>query len=81
VYQVLFTGYWFWGNFLNPAALPTLNGTVLTPSGAFAAYAFFGASLGNRNATPGFVALNSATGADTSSSSWERASLIAPRSP
>lgn len=45
VYQVLFTGYWFWGNFLNPAVLPTLNGTLLTPSGEFMMGAFFSPNL------------------------------------
>jgi ABC-2 type transport system permease protein len=50
VYQVLFTGYWFWGNFLNPKVLPTLNGTYFTPSGDFALNAFFG---GFQNATLG----------------------------
>lgn len=34
LYQFLFVGYWFWGNFLNPKlGIPTLNGTLLTPSG------------------------------------------------
>jgi ABC-type Na+ efflux pump permease subunit len=33
VYQVLFTGYWFWGNFLNPGSIPTLADTWLMPSG------------------------------------------------
>ncbi len=34
LYQFLFIGYWFWGNFLNPKlGIPTLNGTLLTPSG------------------------------------------------
>jgi ABC-2 type transport system permease protein len=46
VYQVLFTGYWFWGNFLNPDAFPTLNGTLLTPGGIFAMEGFFGAYFG-----------------------------------
>lgn len=41
VYQVLFTGYWFWGNYLNPEFIPTLAGTLLTPSGTFAAAGFF----------------------------------------
>jgi len=36
VYQVLFTGYWFWGNYLNPDVFPTLNGSYLTASGIFA---------------------------------------------
>ena len=44
VYQILFTGYWFWGNFLSPNVFPTLAGTLLTPSGEFALEAFFGAT-------------------------------------
>ncbi|MHB1134419.1 MAG: ABC transporter permease [Chloroflexota bacterium] len=45
VYQVLFTGYWFWGNFLSPEFLPTLAGTILTPSGIYAANGFFGSGI------------------------------------
>lgn len=41
VYQILFTGYWFWANFVPPALFPTLNGTWLTPSGVFALRGFF----------------------------------------
>jgi ABC-2 type transport system permease protein len=42
VYQILFTGYWFWANFIPPALFPTLNGTLLTPGGAYALQGFFG---------------------------------------
>src|SRR6185436_5849652 len=42
VYQVLFTGYWFWANFVPPALFPTLNGTLVTPSGIFALQGLFG---------------------------------------
>lgn len=42
VYQILFTGYWFWANFIPPQVFPTLNGTLLTPSGIFALQGFFG---------------------------------------
>ncbi len=42
IYQILFVGYWFWANFIPPALFPTLNGTLLTPSGIFALQAFFG---------------------------------------
>jgi hypothetical protein len=42
VYQILFVGYWFWGNYLNPDYIPTLAGTALTPNGSFAWMAFFG---------------------------------------
>jgi len=42
VYQILFTGYWFWANFIPPRLFPTLNGTLLTPSGMYALQGFFG---------------------------------------
>jgi hypothetical protein len=42
VYQILFTGYWFWGNALNSDVFPTLNGTLLTAGGMFAYQGFFG---------------------------------------
>ncbi len=46
VYQILFTGYWFWGNYLNSSVIPTLNGTLLTPSGTFVLQGFFGGRVG-----------------------------------
>jgi ABC-2 type transport system permease protein len=46
VYQVLFTGYWFWGNYLPPEVFPTLNGTLLTPAGVYALHGFFGGKVG-----------------------------------
>jgi len=59
IYQVLFAGYWFWGNFMNPRAFPTIAGSVLTASGQFAAEAFFGARFGSGGrVTVPFVALN-----------------------
>lgn len=57
VYQVLYTGYWFWGNFLNPKAIPTLAGTLLTPGGQFVAGAFFQASFGDPAASAGYTPL------------------------
>ena len=42
VFQVLFTGYWFWGNFLTPEFIPTISGTILNASGRYAASGFFG---------------------------------------
>jgi hypothetical protein len=42
IYQILFTGYWFWANFIPPKLFPTLNGTLLTPSGIFVQQGFFG---------------------------------------
>ncbi|MCE1252460.1 MAG: ABC transporter permease [Anaerolineae bacterium] len=44
VYQVLFTGYWFWGNFLNPKKFISLSGTYLRPDGVFALGSIFGST-------------------------------------
>jgi len=37
LFRVLFVGYWFWGNVLLPATLPTLTGSLLSPIGSYAA--------------------------------------------
>jgi hypothetical protein len=37
LFRILFVGYWFWGNMLNPIYLPSLTGTLLTPIGDYAA--------------------------------------------
>lgn len=41
VYQVLFTGYWFWGNLLSPQAFPTISDTVLNAVGQIPLQAYF----------------------------------------
>ncbi len=41
VYQVLFTGYWFWGNLISPKAFPTISDTVLNAVGQYPLQAFF----------------------------------------
>jgi ABC-2 type transport system permease protein len=41
-YQVLFTGYWFWGNLLSPKAFPTISDTLLNAVGQYPVQAFFG---------------------------------------
>ncbi len=46
VYQVLFTGYWFWGNFLSPQVMPTLSETALTPGGMWVFEGLFGGFAG-----------------------------------
>lgn len=45
VYQILFTGYWFWGNFLNDRVFPTVSGTILNSSGIYALQGFFTGAL------------------------------------
>ena len=57
VYQVLYTGYWFWGNFLNPDVVPNLSRTLLTPSGKYVNAAFFGGQIGGAS-TPTTAILN-----------------------
>ncbi|MDK2982483.1 MAG: hypothetical protein PWQ55_2830 [Chloroflexota bacterium] len=42
VYQILFTGYWYWGNFISPTVMFTLSDTVLNASGEFPMTAFLG---------------------------------------
>jgi hypothetical protein len=46
VYQVLYSGYWIWGNYISPGFIPTLNGTLLTASGNIVADGFFGIGYG-----------------------------------
>jgi ABC-type transport system involved in multi-copper enzyme maturation permease subunit len=43
LYQVLFVGYWFWGNLIPRGFdIPSLSGTLLTPLGEYMANGFFG---------------------------------------
>jgi hypothetical protein len=46
VYQVLFTGYWFWGNFLSPEVFPTVSQTLLNVAGIYPLQGFFGGTVG-----------------------------------
>lgn len=55
VYQVLFVGYWFWGNYLNPDVFPTISGTLLVANGRYILDGFFGgfpSSMANIPPTP-----------------------------
>ncbi|HLL78060.1 MAG TPA: ABC-2 transporter permease [Ktedonobacteraceae bacterium] len=46
LYQLLFVGYWFWGNILGPRSLiPSLSTTILTPIGGYMASGFFGDNM------------------------------------
>jgi hypothetical protein len=42
LFRVLFVGYWFWGNAITPASMPTLANSVITPSGGYPLYALLG---------------------------------------
>ena len=41
LYQILFVGYWFWGNLLPDVGIPTLSTTLLTPVGSYMCTGFF----------------------------------------
>ncbi len=47
VYQVLFTGYWFWGNLLTPKAFPTISHTLLNAIGQIPLQVVFGEFQGS----------------------------------
>jgi len=42
VYQFLFVGYWFWGNWMHSRFIPSLSDTILSPIGGFISIGFFG---------------------------------------
>ncbi len=52
VYQILFTGYWFWGNFLNHEVFPTISGTLLNASGRYALQGFFNGAISRTKEAP-----------------------------
>jgi ABC-2 type transport system permease protein len=56
VYQVLFTGYWFWGNLLSPQAFPTISDTVLNAVGQYQLQGFFGMYFDASNMETHFTA-------------------------
>jgi hypothetical protein len=45
LYQILFTGYWFWGNYLSPNVMFTVSDTLLNASGRFALVGVFGMKM------------------------------------
>jgi len=46
LYQFLFVGYWFWGNWLSPTrtGIPSLSQTILTPAGTYISAGMLGVS-------------------------------------
>jgi hypothetical protein len=42
LFRVLFVGYWFWGNLISPAAMPTTAQSVLEPVGGYPIRALLG---------------------------------------
>jgi ABC-2 type transport system permease protein len=58
LFRVLFTGYWFWTHLIDPAAMPTLNGTLLNPVNGYAMDVFFHSSQGDLSGEVPGAALN-----------------------
>ena len=50
VYQVLFTGYWFWGNLLSSKVFPTISDTPLNAVGQYPLQAYFGVLVNSTHA-------------------------------
>jgi ABC-2 type transport system permease protein len=58
IFQILFTGYWFWGNLLSPQAFPTISDTTLNAVGQYPLQGFFGMYLDSTHkVTDGFSTL------------------------
>jgi ABC-2 type transport system permease protein len=58
VYQVLFTGYWFWGNFLNSQFIPTIADTYLSAAGKYACRGFFNGCIWSGSPLEGSTSLD-----------------------
>jgi ABC-2 type transport system permease protein len=58
VYQVLFTGYWLWGNYLDPRVFPTISDTLLASCGKYVYEGFFGGAVGGVGYNAGGVGYN-----------------------
>jgi ABC-2 type transport system permease protein len=58
IFQILFTGYWFWGNLLSSQAFPTISDTLLNAVGQYPLQGFFGMYLDSTHkVTAGFSTL------------------------
>jgi hypothetical protein len=47
-YQILFTGYWIWGNYLDPNTIPSISDTVLNVCGRYATEVIFKTVIGRK---------------------------------
>ncbi len=66
LYSILFIGYWVWGNLVPPRLMPTLNCTLLMPSGGYAESGFFG----------GGAVCDGSTVTATAAQAWESILLL-----
>ena len=59
IYQILFTGYWYWGNYLNAEKFFSISDTILNVAGFYPLEGYWGiVSGGPRGYTPSDALLN-----------------------
>jgi ABC-2 type transport system permease protein len=65
LYQILFVGYWFWGNLLPNIGIPTLSTTILTPVGGYMCTGFFNPQGREGVCSPGIQGATALLGAES----------------
>jgi ABC-2 type transport system permease protein len=65
LYQILFVGYWFWGNLLPDVGIPTLSTTILTPVGGYMCTGFFNPQGQEGACSPGIQGASAFQGAES----------------
>lgn len=65
LYQILFVGYWFWGNLLPNIGIPTLSTTILTPVGGYMCTGFFNPQGLEGVCSPGIQGANALQGVES----------------
>lgn len=65
LYQILFVGYWFWGNLLPNVGIPTLSTTILTPVGSYICTGFFNSHGQEGVCSPGIQGATAFMGAES----------------
>lgn len=65
LYQILFVGYWFWGNLLPNVGIPTLSTTILTPVGGYMCAGFFNPQGQEGVCSPGIQGATALLGAES----------------
>jgi ABC-2 type transport system permease protein len=76
LFRVLFVGYWFWGNAIQPTLMPTLANTLVSPLGGYPAEALFGyADADLAGSAPG-ATLNALRPTPTATTAWLSIGLL-----
>jgi ABC-2 type transport system permease protein len=65
LYQILFVGYWFWGNLLPGFVIPSLSTTILTPVGSAICTGFFNQNKLEGVCSPGIQGVTALQGIES----------------